>query len=1037
MALIAALLWLAGATGADAAPAAVSSAQIARPPADTQGPTQPIDVVVLLDDSGSMATCWPWPREGPPFFPPCRAPSFNPPSDPEELRYSAARLLLELADPDDRLAVVRFDSGVEGVGALASLQPVGDGTNRRQLSGTLQPPNDYYRRGYTRIDLGLERAIELLQQAQEPGRNQYVLLLTDGEPSQPDGVGSQRDRILAQLQTLRDAGIFVFPVVLCNPSAGCAGEFLREQFAAYGVREAATPQDLLQVFGAIFAEMKPDRSIIAPQDGSTIRLTTRDSHGVQRITFVTPRNGLGAVQRDEQPVLPQNVLNDPNIDVNQVSTENLAPGTWRAEIAGGGGFAVVQAASYVQLLNPPPSVADSPASVRYYPAGHPPLLMARSVGPGAQEPIIYNGQVPLESFGQNNTRALLLDEEPDLVRLQLGEDTQPLQLVRTFRLEARPALPRAQVLTPEGGAVVEGGPGGARARLQVGFTGGNVRQLAATAYVFTQDQAGNSQLVHQVEMDCTERLCTDESFRPVDGHSYRIFYVIQGQLDGLRFSDWAESQLVLEPAVVVQGLPLTADGSLDLGQMPLDGWPVEVSSSTLEEIGGLSAVLRLTDAESGEPVPGVGLNFLVDVPETGSQPARLQVQGLETLRPGQYAGEITWQTTDPAGRPMDVRIRPAATLPVTYTVPRPLARVEAQTLDFGEVLFDTSPNFRLDQTVEVPVQFADKAFPLAVTLEESTCAQVAVAAGDLIQREGRTFLPLRLTSLQPVPPGSCTGTLRLAGPDGDYDVVPAQVTWRARVANVEWSVVSGELPLGDWQDAGSRVNATLLIRFTGKLPFILQVEDLTATSSEAGGASEGQPTTLSLAQIDVPQVVVDGPPQEDGLYQVPLTLVARQAIPHDPWRGTFYSGRLTLGIVGLPERQQVSFNFRSPSLPQRYLAPYLVPVYSMPWVLCTGPLTALLLLVAVARIRGRGIDEEELEQAAMAATLQMPLAPPAAADAYPEPVAEGASGAWDDAAWEQGEWGSVWDTGQPAGARTPQVPPANGAAAEDPWRSSW
>ncbi|OUC07398.1 hypothetical protein RY27_15165, partial [Litorilinea aerophila] len=150
-----------------------------------------------------------------------------------------------------------------------------------------------------------------MQQAQGPGRNQYVLLLTDGEPSQPDGVGSQRDRILAQLQTLRDGGIFVFPVVLCNPSAGCAGEFLREQFAAYGVREAATPQDLLQVFGAIFAEMKPDRSIIAPRDGSTIRLTTRDSHGVQRITFVTARTGLAPLQRAAPPVLPNNVPNAP------------------------------------------------------------------------------------------------------------------------------------------------------------------------------------------------------------------------------------------------------------------------------------------------------------------------------------------------------------------------------------------------------------------------------------------------------------------------------------------------------------------------------------------------------------------------------------------------------------------------------------------------------------------------------------------------------------------------------------------------------
>ena len=60
--------------------------------------TEPIDVVVVLDDSGSMATCWPWPREGLPHNPPCQFPSVNQPSDPDELRYSAARLLIHLAD---------------------------------------------------------------------------------------------------------------------------------------------------------------------------------------------------------------------------------------------------------------------------------------------------------------------------------------------------------------------------------------------------------------------------------------------------------------------------------------------------------------------------------------------------------------------------------------------------------------------------------------------------------------------------------------------------------------------------------------------------------------------------------------------------------------------------------------------------------------------------------------------------------------------------------------------------------------------------
>lgn len=130
--------------------------------------TEPLDVVVVLDDSGSMATCWPWPQNAPPFNPPCGYPSENPPSDPEELRYSAARLLLQLADDNDRLAVVRFDNLAGGVGDLGVLQPVGAGENRRRLTEALQPPDEYFSRGYTRIDLGLQSALDLLKGAREP-----------------------------------------------------------------------------------------------------------------------------------------------------------------------------------------------------------------------------------------------------------------------------------------------------------------------------------------------------------------------------------------------------------------------------------------------------------------------------------------------------------------------------------------------------------------------------------------------------------------------------------------------------------------------------------------------------------------------------------------------------------------------------------------------------------------------------------------------------------------------------------------------------
>ncbi|MEZ4620402.1 MAG: hypothetical protein R2867_33525 [Caldilineaceae bacterium] len=112
-------------------------------------------------------------------------------------------------------------------------------------------------------------------------------------------------------------------------------------------------------------------------------------------------------------------------------------GTWHIETSDFSGFAVVQTDSYPQLINPPPSVASSPGSTRYYPAGKPLLLLARSSGPGAGEPLLYNGKTPLPAFGESDLKMLLLNDDPDTVRLQVGNDKTPLQLIRSFALEAR------------------------------------------------------------------------------------------------------------------------------------------------------------------------------------------------------------------------------------------------------------------------------------------------------------------------------------------------------------------------------------------------------------------------------------------------------------------------------------------------------------------------------------------------------------------------------------------------------------------------
>ena len=73
--------------------------------------------------------------------------------------------------------------------------------------------------------------------------------------------------------------------------------------------------------------------------------------------------------------------------------------------------------------------------------------------------------------------------------------------------------------------------------------------------------------------------------------------------------------------------------------------------------------------------------------------------------------------------------------------------------------------------------------------------------------------------------------IRFAGPDGDYDVTPDNVDWQVHVADVEWSLVDGSLNLGDLQDAGARNEQTLRLRFNGKTPFVLEMDDIQAAEA--------------------------------------------------------------------------------------------------------------------------------------------------------------------------------------------------------------
>jgi hypothetical protein len=987
--------------------------------------TEPIDVVVVLDDSGSMATCWPWPQQAAPFNPPCRAPSINDPSDPDELRYSAARLLLHLADDADRVAMIRFDSTVEGIGLLGTLQTTGSAERRRILASSLQPPTNYLIRGYTRIDLGLEEAARLLESSRLPNRNQYVLLLTDGEPTEPPSAAGQKGRIAQHINRLQEDGVLVFPVVLCTPTSGCPAEFLREQFGP-DVREAQNATELLRVFSEVFSEMKVDRSVVTTRDlAGNLVFNTRPEHGVGQLAFVSPRSAINSVRRGESTVVTQSLLDDGNIDLNVISG-NVPAGEWTVETGDPSAFAVIQADSYPELLFPPPSAANSPASIRYYPAGKTPLIVARGAGPAAGDPLLLNGQMPIPSMGTGNFASMPLPAASNEISIQLGSDSTPLQLQRSFRLAALPDLPGVEVVspTPANPGILEDG----RTRFEIGLApGADVENVQAIAYV--TDITDGDRQVYQATLTCHDRSCSDEGFTPADGRSYRVLFLLTANSGDLRFGDWAQGTLNVEPAIYLSGLPAT----LDLRQMPADGWPVSVMAGTTEEIGTLNATLELRHAESGERVPEVSLQFSAQVDEKSATESLLRVTGMDRLRPGRYEGEISLSVTSPAGRPMDVKIRPAPLLPVTLLVDRSVARIQSQIADFGERAFETSPNFRLNEEIALPVIFErGSSFRLTAEVAESSCSAISVTSGDLQQAGDGYLLPLRLQSGGPVGPSNCTGVIRFSGPTEDFDILPAQLNYRLRIPGLEWSIL-GELNLGNLGQAGERSTQTLLVRFNGQTPFTLRMLDFNAAGETDSGLVE-----LDQSYVEMVPVEVRGEPNANGFYEVPITLVARKAIPLDTLRGTLYRGDLMLAIDGLPnESRTVNMGFRSPTLYQRYVAWWLHPIYSLPLLLCTGPLTLLLLLVLLARVRSGGTIYEEEEPVVTLPQGDFGTEP---AGAFVTPSFERATAPANDGAWES-QWSADWGSSTSSSSTSnqererPRSVPAT--TRDDPWASAW
>ncbi|HYG60533.1 MAG TPA: vWA domain-containing protein, partial [Symbiobacteriaceae bacterium] len=163
--------------------AALVLAALLLPPAARAAPEgctrQPVDLVLVLDDSGSMG----------------RATEEQ--NDPDNLRITAAHLMADLLDPADRVGLVLFAHELRQV---TPLTPAGAPALHEHIER-------FRTEGGTRLDLALEAGLNQL--AQSAGRTRAVLFLTDGRPdTDPEG---QRIRLLELAAKARsmDAALYV------------------------------------------------------------------------------------------------------------------------------------------------------------------------------------------------------------------------------------------------------------------------------------------------------------------------------------------------------------------------------------------------------------------------------------------------------------------------------------------------------------------------------------------------------------------------------------------------------------------------------------------------------------------------------------------------------------------------------------------------------------------------------------------------------------------------------------------------------------
>jgi Mg-chelatase subunit ChlD len=373
------------------------------------------DVVLLLDRSGSMAG-----------------------NDPTGLGPTGAEVFLGMLDPNDRVAVIAFDTGAR---TLLPLSPVGDGSAARMAIKSMGKPTGQW----TDIKGALTAALDQLgpgaggpaaggqaaedqtgQTQAEPVRQPAVVLFTDGKPeTQPGGVpAGYRDQMAREISRLAGRNIPVFSVGLGQADFDTLNQIAlgtkAESFAA------TSSAQIVQLFTDVLSRIKERQLVVGySEDLAPGKDGKPHTFQVPPYTRLLTLSGVGAGGVSLKGQMPGGAALDaaPGVKITRggnyvvYTIPNPPPGAWVVQLQGTGrveAHGQAESALRLELISPQPySQVDQagPVPVSVEVTGDPdpqsplevwaqagagaPVRLERTAGGAADGSPRYEGRLPM------------------------------------------------------------------------------------------------------------------------------------------------------------------------------------------------------------------------------------------------------------------------------------------------------------------------------------------------------------------------------------------------------------------------------------------------------------------------------------------------------------------------------------------------------------------------------------------------------------------------------------------------------------------